>query len=176
MASRRCRHQDEAVTATAPTPTTPNVGVEDLVAAVRAMTWRDVTRAVIAAVVTFVALGIPADIIENSVFGRPIPVRAIDVVILAVSAVLTGLIVGLRPPELPDAPEDRPMFAGAFVTFFAVGCPVCNRLVVSLIGTSGALNWFRPLQPVLGLLAVGLLLVALHRRVRTFAIASCPVG
>ena len=37
MASRRCRHQDEAVTATAPTPTTPNVGVEDLVAAVHAL-------------------------------------------------------------------------------------------------------------------------------------------
>ncbi len=164
------------VTTTAPPPVTPQVGLGDYVAAIRAMTVRDVLRAVVASVVTFVALGVPADIIENSVFGRPIPVRAVDVVILVVSSVLTGLVFGLRPPDLPDAPEDRPMFAGAFVTFFAVGCPVCNRLVVSLIGTSGALNWFRPLQPVLGVLAVGLLLFALHRRVRTFAMASCPVG
>lgn len=152
------------------------IGMGDLLAAVAAMGPRDWMRAGFAAVVTFVVLGVPADIIENSVFGRPIPVRALDVIILLVSSLSTGLIVGLRPPELPDAPEDRPMFAGAFVTFFAVGCPVCNRFVVSLIGTSGALNWFRPLQPILGLAAVLLLLVALRRRVTTFARATCEVS
>lgn len=59
------------------------------------------------------------------------------------------------------------------VTFFAVGCPVCNKLVLLAVGTSGALAWFEPVQPVLSVLALGLLAWALIRRLRSEA--SCPV-
>ena len=77
------------------------------------------------------------------------------------------------PPELGD--EETPLFAGGLLTFFAVGCPVCNRFVVSLIGTSGALNWFRPIQPVLGAAALGLLWVALRRRLGDLSRTSCEL-
>lgn len=33
---------------------------------------------------------------------------------------------------------------------FAVGCPACNKIAVILLGTSGALNLWAPVQPVLG--------------------------
>ncbi|MDG2262724.1 MAG: hypothetical protein P8N50_10335 [Actinomycetota bacterium] len=144
--------------------------------AVRAMRPRDWATAVGVAALTWLVLGIPSDIVPNPIFGRPIPVRAIDHVILTVSALLTGLVFGLRSPsnELTDA-EERPLFAGGILTFFAVGCPVCNRFVVSLLGTSGALNWFRPIQPVLGLAAVGLLVVAIRRRLADLADPRCSV-
>ncbi len=40
----------------------------------------------------------------------------------------------------------------------AVGCPLCNKIVLALIGTTGALEYWAPLQPILG--AVSVLLLA----------------
>jgi len=58
---------------------------------------------------------------------------------------------------------------------FAVGCPICNKLVVALIGVSGALNYWAPLQPLLGLLSVGVLLVGLVVRLRGEVACAVPV-
>jgi hypothetical protein len=48
----------------------------------------------------------------------------------------------------------------------AVGCPICNKIVVLLLGVSGALTIFQPLQPVLALAAMVLLGYALFLRLR----------
>lgn len=55
---------------------------------------------------------------------------------------------------------------GGLVSAFAIGCPVCNKLVVALVGFSGAFTYFGPIQPLLGLAALLLVLVALRRRIR----------
>jgi hypothetical protein len=47
-----------------------------------------------------------------------------------------------------------------------VGCPVCNKLVVLLLGAGGALSYFAPLQPVLGMVSLALLAYALCTRLR----------
>jgi threonine/homoserine/homoserine lactone efflux protein len=47
-----------------------------------------------------------------------------------------------------------------------VACPPCHVLVVSALGTSGALSLFAPVQPVLGIVGVGVLGWALWRIVR----------
>jgi len=57
---------------------------------------------------------------------------------------------------------------------FAVGCPVCNKLVVLALGAGGALTYFAPVQPVMALLTLGLLLYAL--RARLAGEKSCPVA
>jgi hypothetical protein len=59
--------------------------------------------------------------------------------------------------------------------WLAVGCPVSNKLVVALLGTSGALNYLAPIQPLLGVLAVGLSATALMVRLRAFH-AGCNVA
>lgn len=53
---------------------------------------------------------------------------------------------------------------GAVTTFFAVGCPVCNKIVLLALGYAGALQWFAPVQPFLAALAVLALAWALHAR------------
>jgi len=53
------------------------------------------------------------------------------------------------------------------LSVFAIGCPVCNKLVVLALGTGGALTYFAPVQPVLGLLSVGLLFYVLYTRLST---------
>jgi len=55
---------------------------------------------------------------------------------------------------------------GGLLTFFAIGCPTCNKLVVVAIGTTGALDWFAPAQPLLAVVSVGLLGWALRTRLR----------
>ena len=38
-----------------------------------------------------------------------------------------------------------------FLSFFSVGCPICNKLVVFLLGIGGAMTFFNPLRPFLGI-------------------------
>ena len=63
--------------------------------------------------------------------------------------------------------------AGTVLGWFAVGCPVCNKLALLALGYSGALTWFAPVQAYLAVAAVGLLGVALVRRLR--GQLACPL-
>ena len=121
-------------------------------------------------------IAVPADLIDTPFFGRPIEPRAIDYVILTITAGLIGLILAIRAPqgEANDVQERRTLWGGA-VGFLAVGCPVCNQAVVALVGTSGALSWWAPVQPVVGLVAVGLLLYTLRQRLLTHDLVACPI-
>ena len=121
-----------------------------------------------------VLIGVPSDLIDTRLFGRPVEVRPIDYVILAITSLLIGLIFAIRVGPAGEADETRTIWGG-FVSFLAVGCPVCNQAVVALVGTSGALSWWAPVQPVIGLAAIGLLLYALKRRLETYALLACPI-
>lgn len=146
--------------------------LDDLVQLERG-TW---LRAVPIALVAAVVIAVPADLIDNPVFGRPIEPKPIDYGILAITSALIGLIMAIRP-ERSDATErqETRTMLGGFVSFLAVGCPVCNQLVVALVGTSGALGWWAPVQPVVGLVAVGLLVYTLRLRLQTFRLTACPL-
>ncbi len=134
-------------------------------------------------------VGLPTDVIPNPVFGRPIAVTWWSYPVLAATAVLGGLLIGsyVRPVALasdvdvggepldPDA-ERQAKTGGAagLLSFFAVGCPVCNKIVLLAVGTTGAQQWFEPLQPVLAVLSLGLLAYAL--RARLSSMDRCPVA
>lgn len=63
-------------------------------------------------------------------------------------------------PELAGSP------LGDCFSAFAVGCPVCNKLVMAALGASGALFIWAPLQPVVAVAALALLGYTFLRRVR----------
>ncbi|MGI9624480.1 MAG: hypothetical protein ACR2PK_16735 [Acidimicrobiales bacterium] len=142
--------------------------------ALPAATW---PRAALYSAVAAVVIAVPADLIDTPWFGRPIATKPIDYLILIVTSALIGLIFAIRPAaqsELTEA-EERTTVWGGFVSFLAVGCPVCNQAVVALVGTSGALSWWAPVQPVVGLLAVSLLLFTLRKRLHTYELVGCPL-
>lgn len=133
--------------------------------------------AVIMALASALVIGLPTDVIPNPVFGRQgTPVEPWAVPVLAMTAVLSGLLfatyVRLEPGADDNASAadlDRPGrfgSVGGLLSFFAVGCPICNKLVVIALGTSGALSWFAPIQPYLGILALALLVWALRVRLQ----------
>ena len=138
-------------------------------------------RLPVLAAVAALLIAIPSDLIDTPWFGRPVSVRPIDYVILVVTAALIGLVFAIRPDpvspavtEAAEADEQRTLWGG-FASFLAVGCPVCNQAVVALVGTSGALAWWAPVQPIVGLAAIGVLLHALRRRLDTYDLAACPI-
>ena len=57
--------------------------------------------------------------------------------------------------------------------FLAIGCPVCNKLIVALLGVSGAMDYFAPAQPFLGALGMLVLGVALGYRIRSLRRPEC---
>ncbi|GAA4282930.1 hypothetical protein GCM10022261_04610 [Brevibacterium daeguense] len=69
--------------------------------------------------------------------------------------------------------EGRLGMVGAVLAWFAVGCPVCNKIALLALGYTGALTWFAPLQPALAVAALVLTGGALAVRLR--GQVSCPV-
>ena len=126
-------------------------------------------------------LGLPTDVIPNPVFGRQgTPVEPWAVPVLIITAILSGLLAAtyLRLDANAEQPADldqpgRFGGIGGLLSFFAIGCPICNKLVIIVIGTSGALTWFAPIQPYLGLIAMGLLAWAL--KVRLEGDVACKI-
>jgi len=135
---------------------------------VRDWTLRRWVTAAVSAAVFILVIAIPTDLIPNPVFGRMIPPTWWAWPALVVSSVLAGLLVATYvSPEQPErARERRGGWAGAFLTYFAVGCPVCNKLVLLALGSAGAVSWFAPVQPYLQLVAIGLLGWALRERLK----------
>jgi hypothetical protein len=114
-------------------------------------------------------MGLPTAVIDNPVFGRPVEVTPWSMPVLLVSAVLVGLLVGtyVNPLDSLNQRETKVGGVGGLLSFFAIGCPVCNKLVLLAVGTSGAMNYFAPVQPFLAGAGVVLLAWAFIVRLRT---------
>ncbi|TDC85693.1 hypothetical protein [Actinomadura sp. 7K507] len=116
---------------------------------------------------TALVVGTPTDVIPNPLFGRSVPVQWWNYPVLAITAALAGLVLATyigRPAAADPRAGRRLGPLGSVLSFFAIGCPVCNKAVLLLLGTSGALTIWAPLQPVVALLSIALLAAAAARR------------
>lgn len=149
------------------------------------MRWtsRRVVAALAGTLASALLVGLPTDVVPNPVFGRAVPVTWWSYPVLAVVAVLSGVLLatyvraddGGQDLGLGGADErtQRRGAASGLLAFFAVGCPVCNKLVLLTLGASGAITWFAPFQPVLAALSMAGLVWALRTRWR--GASSCAV-
>ena len=129
--------------------------------------WRRVGVAVLAATVFALAVGVPTGVVATPLYTRMTPVLWWNYPIWAATSVLGGLVAATyirRPGDTAPRNGAAAASGGGLLTAFAVGCPVCNKLVVATLGVSGAMTIWAPLQPVLAILSVGGLLWVLRRR------------
>lgn len=150
--------------------------------ALDAGTWR---RAALFGVLAATAIAIPTRLVPNGFFSRMTPTRPLDYIFLIASSALVGLTLALRSVLTAGVPGHAASWSGSggptgtrtvvsgIGTVLAVGCPVCNKLVVALLGTGGALSIFAPVQPLIGLASAGLLAVGLTRQLRAFGATAC---
>jgi len=139
--------------------------------------------AVVWSVASLLAFGLVAAIIPNPIFARQIPVEPFAIGVWLLSAPLMGLIAATytvapaasaalaapltTAPPTTNEPRSTTLSTIAGVgAFLAIGCPVCNKIALLLLGTSGALTIFAPLQPVIGAASLVLLAATLVWRMR----------
>jgi hypothetical protein len=122
-------------------------------------------------------IGVPTGVVETSFYTRMTPVRWWDYPVWGISAVLVGLTAAtyVRAGAPSRARDTSARTVGAtLLSTFAVGCPVCNKLVVGVLGVSGALTYWAPIQPLLGVLSVALLAAGLLLRLGGAVSCAAP--
>ena len=121
-----------------------------------------------AGVVFLFVLGIPTDVIPNNFFTRMTPVYFFDYFFLVTNSLLLGGYVGLHFYEKHEQSKKADIAAvgGGILNIFVIGCPICNALIVSLLGTSVALNYFAPLQPLLGAISTVIISSAIYFKIK----------
>ncbi len=143
-------------------------------------------------VVSLLAFGLVTAIIPNPVFARQIPPEPFAIGVWLASAPLMGLVMATysvppRPSPITVIPltpteaavaERRSTTVGSlagFGAFLAIGCPVCNKIALVLLGTSGALSVYAPIQPFIGAVSLLLLIGTAAWRLRLRATGgACP--
>ena len=145
--------------------------------ALRLWSLRRWLTAAAATVVTALVVAVPTAMVPTPVFGREVPTTWWAWPVLALTSVLSGLLFAtyVREPGAAAATTasiDRRGAVGGLLTFFAVGCPVCNKLALVALGYAGALRWFAPVQPFLAVGGVALLAWALRARLQ--GQLACP--
>lgn len=133
-------------------------------------------------VASLLVLGVASAIVPNPVFGRQIPPEPFAIATWLMSAPLMGLVaatytVPAPPPAVteltpmavtPSTGQDGGLFGSiaGIGTFLAIGCPVCNKVALLLLGSSGAMSLYAPVQPIIGGVSLALLAGTLVWRLR----------
>jgi hypothetical protein len=118
--------------------------------------WSKAFRGVAVAVVMFVALGTLAALWSNPLFMRMTPVSGFEIALLLLQSILAGVYVGLPSNQCGQ----RTAGFGAIIGFLGIACPVCNKVLVLLVGTTMLLEYFEPMRLYVALGGVALLAVA----------------
>ncbi|MBF6600034.1 MAG: hypothetical protein IVW36_05955 [Dehalococcoidia bacterium] len=130
--------------------------------------------ALVASAATALAIGLPTRLIANDWFVRMTPTRPQDYAVWAATSLLAGVIAASYLGGGSTSSQYRVM-SGGLASYLAVGCPICNKIVVLLLGLSGAMTYFAPLQLYIGIASVLLLAWTLILRARALQLA-CPVA
>lgn len=150
-------------------------------------TPRQIKAALVASAVVAVTIGIATVLIPNPLFARDIEPVWWNYPIWLLTSVLSGMLVATyvrpfaadtqartQPPEEQTRRSSRMGLVGGVLAWFAVGCPVCNKLALVALGYSGAITWFAPVQPFLAGAAVLFCAAALVVRLKGQVLCTVP--
>jgi len=133
--------------------------------------------AVLGGVGAALLVGVPTGVLPNVFFTRMTPVAWWNYPVWVATAVLVGFTIATYVRAVPGtSARTGTVTGGGLLSAFAVGCPVCNKLVVAALGTSGALTIWAPMQPVMAVAALVLLGYTLLRRLRGESECATPPG
>ena len=156
--------------------TQPAPSAEPRLRALRGWPARRWSLAGLVAVAGAVVLGVPTGVIPTPFYTRMTPVLWWNYPVLVASAILLGLTAATYVRRLvPDGERSAKVATGGgLLSLFAIGCPVCNKLVVLAIGATGALRWFAPVQPVMATVSLAMLGAALWARLGSEVACQTP--
>ena len=118
---------------------------------------KDVARGAAVAATMFVGLGTVAALWENPLFMRMTPTGSFEIALLLLQSALAGVYVGLPQRRCGT----RTAGAGALIGFLGIACPVCNKVLVLLVGSTLLLAYYEPVRLHVALAGVALLAAAI---------------
>jgi hypothetical protein len=142
--------------------------------------------------VSGLVFGVVTAIIPNPVFGRSVAPEPFAIWTWIASAPLMGLVMATYTAPAPPSPirlvtlepavaataDRRSTTLGSVAgigAFLAIGCPVCNKIALVLLGASGAMSVYAPIQPFIGAASLVLLAATVAWRLRLRARGDvCP--
>ncbi|GEM_PF-646616 len=118
----------------------------------------------IAGGLTALALGVPTALVPTPYFVRMVPATPWDYLFWVLTSLLVGAFVALR--LYGRGGREGTAVGGALGGVLAFGCPICNKLLVALLGASAVLAYVDPYRPAIGAASLALLGAALYSQVR----------
>ena len=109
---------------------------------------------------SFLLLGTITALWNNSFFIRMTEVNGWDYIILSFESLLIGLFFGIQAPHCAT----KKAGIGGVLGFVGFGCPVCNKILLLLFGSSFLLSYFEPVRHYAGALGLILFSYALFQR------------
>lgn len=147
--------------------------------ALRMWTPRRWGIALVSGIAVAALVALPTAVIPNPIFGRAIEVSWWSYPVVILSGIFGGLLLAtyIREPGAEEIDTAAKVgTVGGFLAFFAVGCPVCNKLVLLALGASGAMTWFAPVQPFLAVASVVVMAWAVRIRLRGMTSCEMPTA
>jgi hypothetical protein len=111
------------------------------------------------ALLVFGVVGTVSALWANPFFMRMTPVGALELALLGALSLLSGLYVAIRRVACADYSAGW----GGVLGFLGVACPVCNKLLMLLLGADLLLTYFEPIRLYVAAAGIALLAVALLR-------------
>lgn len=103
---------------------------------------KSLVRGAAVAAAMFVVLGTFAALWSNPFFTRMTPAGGLEIALLFLQSVLAGVYMAL--PRSPCG--KRTAGTGAIIGFLGIACPVCNKLLVLIVGSALLLEYFEPMR------------------------------
>ncbi len=131
----------------------------------------------LATLAIFAAFGIVTVLLPNELFIRMTPVYVYDYIFLVITSILSGAYIGLWYYTKKTQTKCNYAAAGGAVGgLFSFGCAICNKLLILLLGVTGVVAYFMPIQPILGVVSVALLAYAVYMQSKTLYLGGVRRG
>lgn len=131
--------------------------------------------AIFTTLLAVLVIGVPTAVLPTPFFGRAVAVTSWSMPVLIVTSILTGLLIAtyIKTDEAVQEEDSLKVGGlGGFFSFIAVGCPVCNKIALLALGSTGAVRFFAPVQPYIATVGIALLFYAVRKRVLSESMCS----
>jgi len=110
-------------------------------------------------VLLFIIMGTPTALVPNPFiqYTRMIEATFLDYFFLAATSIMLATLVSLKLYFKSEKKIGVKELVGGAAGFVAFSCPICNALLVALIGGAAIMAFIEPLRPILGLLSMAIL-------------------
>lgn len=123
--------------------------------------------AILLAAALFAGFGIPTALIPTGFFVRMITVSILDYIFLGATSIMMAAYISFHFYRKAESRREGYAAAGGSIAgVFAFGCPVCNALLVSLLGTVTIFTFYEPLRPAIGIVGIAALSYALYIKIK----------